>query len=150
MVVGGIFIVVNCDLEGNFDLVFLYELVYFGGLDLIYCWKENQWVFIGKLLWSKVNGSMDVILGMQCSFEYFFQWLDVEYFEVDSIVNVLFGIGGIFKIVNYGGNWIFEIGVIWCLLELEFNDIGFLVNIDEINYFFWGVCCWIKFNKVYC
>lgn len=148
-VVGGIFTAVNRDLEGNPDLAFLHESAYSGGLDLIHRWKENQWVFTGKLLWSKVNGSTDAILGTQRSFEHLFQRPDAEHLEVDSTANALLGTGGTFKIANYGGNWIFETGATWRSPELELNDIGFLVNTDEINYFFWGARRWTKPNKVY-
>lgn len=148
-VVGGIFTAVNRDLEGNPDLGFLHESAYSGGLDLIHRWKENQWIFTGKLLWSRVNGSTESILGTQRSFERLFQRPDAEHLEIDSTATSLMGSGGTFKIANYGGNWIFETGVTWRSPELELNDIGFLVNTDEINYFFWGAHRWTEPNDIY-
>lgn len=148
-VIGGIFTAVNRDLEGNPDLGFLHESAYSGGLDVIHRWKDNEWVFTGKLLWSRVNGSTESILGTQESFERLFQRPDAEHLEVDSTATSLLGSGGTFKIANYGGNWIFETGMTWRSPELELNDIGFLVNTDEINYFFWGARRWTEPNEVY-
>ncbi|MEL6832221.1 MAG: DUF5916 domain-containing protein [Bacteroidota bacterium] len=148
-VVGGIFTAVNRNLENNPDLAFLHESAYSGGLDIIHRWKENQWVFTGKLLWSKVNGSEEAIENTQRRFEHLFQRPDADHLEVDSTATSLLGSGGTFKIANYGGNWIFETGVTWRSPELELNDIGFMVNTDEVNYFFWGARRWTQPNNTF-
>lgn len=148
-VVGGILTAVNRDLNGNPDLAFLHESAYSGGLDVVHRWKDNQWVLTGKMLWSRVNGSTESIQSTQEAFEHLFQRPDAEHLEVDTTANSLMGTGGTFKIANYGGDWIFETGMTWRSPELELNDIGFLVNTDELNYFFWGARRWTKPNKTF-
>jgi hypothetical protein len=148
-VVGGILTAVNRKLAGEEELDFLHESAYSGGLDVVHRWKENSWVATGKLLFSQVNGSTEAILNTQTAFEHLFQRPDAEHLTLDSTATALLGTGGTLKIANYGGEWIFETGVTWRSPELELNDIGFMVNTDEINYFFWGARRWTEPTNVY-
>lgn len=143
-VIGGILTAVNRKLDNNPDLAFLHEDAYTGGLDIVHRWKDNNWVFTGKTLWSRVNGSTQAIQSTQKAFEHLFQRPDADHLEVDTTANSLMGTGGTFKIANYGGDWIFETGFTWRSPELEINDVGFMVNTDELNYFFWGARRWTK------
>lgn len=143
-VVGGILTAVNRDLAGNPELDFIHQSAYSGGLDVVHRWKNNSWIATGKLLYSSVNGSTEAITNTQRAFEHLFQRPDAEHLTLDSTATNLMGTGGTMKIANYGGDWIFETGVTWRSPGLELNDIGFMLNTDEVNYFLWGARRWTK------
>lgn len=148
-VIGGMLTAVNRDLKNDPDLDFLHESAYSGGLDVIHRWKDNSWQLTGKLLWSKVNGSQEAIFDTQTAFERLFQRPDAKHLKIDSTATSLVGTGGTFKIGKLGGQLVFETGLTWRSPELELNDIGFLVNTDEVNHFFWGAKRWTKPNDIY-
>ena len=127
---------VNRDLKDT-GLDYLHESAYSGGLDLIHWMKDRTYFISANSVFSKVNGSTEAITETQRSFEHYFQRPDASHLEVDTSATSLFGHGGTVKGGKLNGNWKFEKGITWRSPELELNDIGFMVNADEINYFFW-------------
>lgn len=135
-VLGGIFTAVNRDLTDT-NLGYLHESAYTGGLDLIHWMKDRTYFISANSVFSKVNGSTEAITETQTSFEHYFQRPDATHLSVDTSATSLLGHGGTIKGGKLNGNWKFEMGTTWRSPELELNDIGFMVNADEINYFFW-------------
>ncbi|MEM9820980.1 MAG: DUF5916 domain-containing protein [Bacteroidota bacterium] len=136
-ILGGIFTATNRKLDGT-GLNFLHKSAYTAGLDIVHKWDNQSWVLTGKGVVSNVNGSTEAITATQESFEHAFDRPDAEHLEVDTSLTSLTGHGATLKIGKFGGKWVFESGVTWRSPELELNDLGFMVNADEINHFFWS------------
>lgn len=135
-VVGGIFTATNRDLDGT-GLDYLHRSAYTGGLDVVHRWKDRTWFVAANGIFSNVTGNKAALLNTQTSFEHYFQRPDAEHLEVDSNATSLLGTGGMLKMGRLNKPWKFETGVTWRSPGLELNDIGFMTNADEINYFLW-------------
>lgn len=147
-VIGGILTSVQRNINDP-ALDFLHKSAYTGGLDILHNWKDKEWFFSAKTLFSRVNGSKEAILETQTAFEHLFQRKDAKHLEVDSSATSLLGTGGTMMLGKSSGEWIFQTGITWRSPQLELNDIGFLNNADEINYFFWGSRRWTEPKKVF-
>ena len=135
-VVGGILTAVNRQLDDE-GLQFLHESAYTGGLDFVHRWKDRTWFVAANGVFSRVNGSKEAILNTQTAFEHYYQRPDADHLEIDSSATSLVGTGGVVKFGRLNRPWKFETGVAWRSPGLELNDIGFMTNADEINYFLW-------------
>lgn len=142
-VIGGVLTSVRRDLDDP-ALSNLHRSAHSGGLDFVHRWKDRSWAVTGKLIFSEVAGSQAAITSTQTSFEHLFQRPDAEHLSVDTSATTLRGTGGTLMIGKYGGKWIFETGATWRSPGLELNDIGFMLNTDEVNYFFWGARRWTQ------
>lgn len=142
-VIGGVLTSVKRDLNDP-SLDFLHRSATTGGVDFIHRWNNRSWALTGKAIFSQVAGSREAILATQTAFEHFFQRPDARHLKVDSTANSLAGTGGSLMLAKYGGKWVFQGGVTWRSPQLELNDIGFMVNTDEINHFFWGARRWVE------
>ena len=140
--VGAIFTGVQRDLRDDPELDFLHREAYSGGLDFTHRWKDRAWYVAGNTVLSSVSGSKEAILETQTGFEHFFQRPDANHLAVDSSATRLNGSSGMLKVGNVGGNFIFETGATWRSPGFEINDIGFMRNADEINYFGWLARRW--------
>ena len=136
-VVGGILTATNRKIEGT-GLDDVVKSAYSGGVDFLHKWDNQRWQVSGKALFSNLNGSRESITNVQQNFEHYFQRPDADHLSVDTAATSLTGTGATVKIAKFGGRWKFETGLTYRSPELELNDIGFLVNSDEINHFFWG------------
>ena len=136
-VVGGILTATNRKIDGT-GLDDVVKSAYSGGIDFLHKWDNQRWQISGKALFSNLQGSTESITKVQESFEHYFQRPDADHLSVDTTATSLTGTGGTFKIAKFGGRWKFETGVTYRSPSLELNDIGFLVNSDEINHFLWG------------
>lgn len=142
-VLGGIFTATNRDLDGT-NLNYLHRSAYSGGIDFIHWWKKRTYFLSVNGIFSNVNGSREAITNTQTSFEHFFQRPGADHVAVDTNRTSLLGHGGTVKVGRLNQNWKFETGVSWRSPELELNDLGFMTNADEINYFLWTG---YRFNK---
>lgn len=142
-VLGGIFTATNRFLEDT-GIDDLHKSAYTGGVDILHRWKDRTYYIAASGIFSRVNGSQEAILQTQTAFEHYFQRPDADHLRVDSTATSLLGHGGTIKVGKGAGNWNFEGGVTWRSPELELNDIGFMLNADEINHFFWTG---YRFNK---
>ncbi|PPK87801.1 carbohydrate binding protein with CBM9 domain [Neolewinella xylanilytica] len=140
--VGAIMTGVQRSLGDDPELGFLHREAYSGGLDFTHRWKDRAWYVSGNTVLSSVRGSKEAILETQTGFEHFFQRPDATHLEVDSSATRLNGSSGMLKVGNLGGNFIFETGATWRSPGFEINDIGFMRNADEINYFGWMARRW--------
>ncbi|MBR9921204.1 MAG: carbohydrate binding family 9 domain-containing protein [Bacteroidetes bacterium] len=136
-VIGGIFTGVQRDIHTD-ELDFLHRQAYSGGIDFLHRWKDRAWVFNGRLVFSRVAGSVGAIQNTQNAFEHNFQRPDADHLNYDPEATALAGHGGNLSIAEYKGKWRFQTGVTWRSPGLELNDIGFQLNADEINHYTWG------------
>ncbi|MCB0707188.1 MAG: carbohydrate binding family 9 domain-containing protein [Saprospiraceae bacterium] len=136
-IIGGILTGVQRDIRTP-DLEFLHDQAYTGGVDVLHRWKDRAWVVNGRLVFSRVAGTVEAISNTQNAFEHNFQRPDADHLHFDSTATSLVGHGGNFSIAEYKGKWKFQTGVTWRSPGLELNDIGFQLNSDEINHYTWG------------
>jgi Domain of unknown function (DUF5916)/Carbohydrate family 9 binding domain-like len=140
-VIGGIFTAVNR--EHGLDNI-LHRSAYSGGIDFLHFWKDRTWYIRGNVVYSNVNGTKEVILKTQTSFEHLFQRPGAGEFSLDSNRTSLTGTGGTIRFGKTGGRagklgqvLKFETGITLRSPELELNDIGFMLTSNEINHFTW-------------
>lgn len=136
-VLGGIFTATNRDLDGTGLENSLHRSAFSGGIDFVHWWKKRTYFLSINGIFSNVNGSQAAITNTQRAFEHLFQRPGAKHVEVDSTATSLFGHGGTVKVGRLNSNWKFETGVTWRSPQLELNDLGFMTNADEINYFLW-------------
>ncbi|MGB3619282.1 MAG: DUF5916 domain-containing protein [Catalinimonas sp.] len=139
--VGGMFTAVNRDLRTD-ELDFLHRAAYAGGLDLLHRWDNRAWYVGANVVASQVRGSEEALLRTQTAFERLFQRPDADHLAVDSTRTQLSGTGGTVRVGEQEGKWVFETGATWRSPGLELNDVGFLLNSEEINYFGWAARRW--------
>ena len=142
-VLGGILTATNRNLNGT-DLNFLHENAYSGGLDLRHWWKDRTYFVQANMVFSQVSGSTEAITRTQNAFEHYFDRPDADHLSLDTTATSLMGTGGVLKVGRLNKAWMFETGATWRSPGLELNDIGFMNNADEINYFLWTGYRWTK------
>jgi len=145
---GGIFTATNRNLDGNFND--LRKAAYTGGIDFKHNWKNRDYFVQGNFVVSNVVGSKEAIELTQQSLTHLFQRVDAGHVSVDPNRTSLTGIGGKFEGGKAGGgNWRYNMGVIWRSPELELNDVGFLRRADEIRQFTEVQYLFLKPTKVF-
>lgn len=142
--IGVMLTTVHRDLEDNDALEFLHNSAYSGGVDLTHFWKNRSYRLRTNFVASQVRGSQQAITRTQRSFEHLFQRPDADHLEVDTSRTALQGTGATIAVGKVAGDWMFEGGGTYRSPGLELNDIGFLSNTDEINFFAWGARAWRK------
>lgn len=135
-IIGGVLTLVHRDIEDP-ELEFLHRSASSGGFDFIHRWRNRTWQVNARMVFSHVNGSTESIQRTQRSFEHGFTRPDAKHLTFDPDATSLTGQGGNVSLGRFGHNFMFQSGVTWRSPELELNDIGFLRNADEINYYHW-------------
>ncbi|MBT7815534.1 MAG: hydrolase [Polaribacter sp.] len=132
--IGGIFTATNRNLDGNFSE--LHKAAYSGGIDFRHTWRNRGYYIEGNAIMSHVLGSEEAIEKTQLSMARLFQRVDATHVELDPTRTSLTGSGGRIEVGKQGGgNWRYNMGVVWRSPELELNDVGFLRQTDEIIQF---------------
>lgn len=130
--VGGIFTATHRKLEPNLE--FLRKSAYSGGVDFKHNWKERNYYVLGNVVASHVTGSKEAIARTQTSLTHLFQRVDAGHVAVDPDRTSLSGTGGKLEMGKAGGgNWRYKAGANWKSPGLELNDVGFLLQADEIR-----------------
>ncbi|MEJ0057294.1 MAG: DUF5916 domain-containing protein [Bacteroidota bacterium] len=86
---------------------------------------------------SYIRGSNEAMIASQQSSERYFQRPDNGHAHVDSTARSLTGTGGKFVIGKKGGRLTFDVGTSWSSPQLELNDVGFLLQTDQIKQWSW-------------
>lgn len=141
-VLGGIFTAVNRENNLNGQL---HTGAYSGGLDFLHFWNNRTWYVRGNVVFSRVEGTKEVIANTQRAFEHLFQRTNAPEVGVDPNRTSLTGTGGTVRFGKIGGKsgklgqvFKFETGATYRSPELELNDIGFMLTANEINHFTWA------------
>jgi hypothetical protein len=138
---GGIVTAVNRDLEDE-HLDYLHKSAYTGGLDFSHKWKNKEWLFTIKGIFSHVKGDKEAILDTQESSLRYYQRPDADYLTLDPNRTSLTGHGGDIAFGKVGGGrWRFVTALTWRSPGLELNDVGYLRSADRI----WQVV-WIAYQ----
>ncbi|MDX1476387.1 MAG: DUF5916 domain-containing protein [Saprospiraceae bacterium] len=135
-IIGGIFTHVGRKIDDP-SLEFLHKSALSGGIDVIHRWKDKAWQFHARFVTSRVAGTAEAIRTTQTAFEHAFTRPGADHLDYDPTVTELIGHGGNISIGERKGEFNFQTGVTWRSPKLELNDIGFMRNSDEINYYYW-------------
>lgn len=119
------------------NLNFLHKNAYSGGIDLLHHIKERAYYVSFNSFFSHVRGSNEALLETQTASERFFQRPDNNHVTLDSTRTSLSGWGSTLKFGKSKGNIIGQTGITVRSPGLDLNDVGFLVNTDEINQWTW-------------
>lgn len=109
-----------------------------GGLNFEQNWKDRKYNFSAKVLASRVSGDTEAIYDLQTSSARYYQRPDVSKDRLDSTATSISGHGGNMSFsTNSNSGWNFATWVSWLSPGLEFNDIGYLRESDNINQVLW-------------
>ncbi|MBN2781364.1 MAG: carbohydrate binding family 9 domain-containing protein, partial [Candidatus Marinimicrobia bacterium] len=134
--VGGILTAVNRNLT-DAHLDFLHAGAYTGGFDLRHYGKDRVWQADLRAYGSYVHGSAEALSNTQLSPGHLFQRPDAPWVLYDSTRTSLWGHGGSLRIGKFSGSFQAAVKTQWKSPGLELNDIGFMLNTDEIDQNVW-------------
>ncbi len=135
--IGGIFTATNRFIKES-QLEFLPDASYTGGLNAIHFWKNKTYYLSGRAVFSSVFGSQQAINNLQTSAVRYYQRPDNKYVTYDPTRTNLNGYGGTIETGKTGtGNWQYMSYLTFRSPGLDFNDVGYLKQADEIQQLFW-------------
>ncbi len=136
-VVGGIFTATNRDINHE-NFITLPASAYTGGVNMIRYWKDKNYFFTFRGIFSSIYGSTEAITELQTSATHNFQRPDASHLKVDSARTGLSGHGGTLEFGKFGGGHLRMLSwITWSSPGLDFNDIGFMQQSDNIQQVFW-------------
>ena len=134
-VVGGIFTATNRDIN---NFITLPASAYSGGFNATHYWKDKNYQITFKGIFSSIYGSTESITELQTSSTHNFQRPDATNLEVDSSLTSLSGHGGTLEFAKFGGGHLRALSwVTWASPGLDFNDLGFMQQSDNIQQVVW-------------
>lgn len=135
--VGGIITATNRFFSESY-LDFLPKASYTGGIDGIHYWKNKTYYVSAKAVFSRVEGSKTAINYLQRASTRYFQRPDNTHVNYDPEKTTLEGLGGTLETGKAGrGNWQYLAYITFRTPGLDFNDVGFLKQSDDIQQLFW-------------
>jgi hypothetical protein len=146
-ILGGMFTATNRDIRDP-QLDFLHRAAYTGGLDFSHRWRNRDYHFSVKTVFSYVQGEPEAILKTQTSSLRYFQRPDADHVELDPDRTSLFGHGGTVEIGKFGGgHFRYSTGITWRSPGLALNDMGYLREADKMMQWVWvGYRVWKPFG----
>ena len=115
------------------------------GLDYTqYLGEKREWFIMGAATASSLSGSKSSIEKLQLSSVHFYQRPDADYLRVDPDRTRLNGFGGNIQAGKMGGKWNFMGFTYLKSPGLDLNDVGYLMNADQIVAGLWSA---YHFNK---
>ncbi|NVO19975.1 MAG: carbohydrate binding family 9 domain-containing protein [Bacteroidetes bacterium] len=120
------------------QLKFLPAAAYAGGFDFTHYWKNKTYYFSAKGVLSSVRGDSAAITRLQTSSAHYYQRPDMDYEHLDSNRKALSGQGGTLEIGKLGrGHWQYKGWLTWRSPGLDFNNLGYMQQVDEIQQLAW-------------
>ena len=136
-VVGGIFTSTNRNIN-NENFITLPASAYTGGVNMTRYWNNKNYFFTFRGIFSNIHGSTEAITELQTSATHNFQRPDASHFKVDSSRTSLSGHGGTFEFGKFGGGHFRVLSwITWSSPGLDFNDVGFMQQSDNIQQVAW-------------
>jgi len=136
-VVGGIFTSTNRDIDDQ-NFITLPKSAYTGGVNMTRYWNNKNYFFTVRGIFSSIYGSQEAITELQTSPTHNFQRPDATHMEVDSSRTSLSGHGGTFEFGKFGGGHFRVLSwITWSSPGLDFNDLGFMQQADNIQQVAW-------------
>jgi hypothetical protein len=132
-IIGGIFTATNRDINSE-NFITLPASAYTGGVNMTRYWKNKNYFFTFRGIFSNIHGSTDAITELQTSATHNFQRPDATHLKVDSSRTSLSGHGGTLEFGKFGGGHIRALSwITWSSPGLDFNDLGFMQQSDNIQ-----------------
>lgn len=136
-VVGGLFTSTHRDLN-SINFITLPSSAYTGGVNMTHYWKDKNYFFTFRGIYSNIHGSPEAITELQTSSTHNFQRPDASHLRVDSTLTRLSGHGGTLEFGKFGGGHLRMLSwITWTSPGLDFNDLGFMQQADNIQQVFW-------------
>jgi len=123
-------------LDGT-ELDYLHQSATSAGLDYTQYFKERNYSLNAALYLSNVQGTAEAISETQRSSARYYQRPDADYVEYDDTRTSLSGFGGKLQVGKIGGNWNYQFMSVFKSPGLEFNDMGYMRQADEILSVLW-------------
>jgi len=141
-VVGGLFTATNRDINHE-NFITLPASAYTGGINITKWWNDKNYFLTFRGIFSSIYGSKEAITDLQTSPAHNFQRPDAVHFGVDSSRTNLSGHGGTIEFGKFGGGHFRALSwVTWTSPGLDFNDLGFMQQADNIQQ-----VAWIGYNE---
>lgn len=125
------------DNRGN-SLELTHDNAQSGGFDIDHNFKDRKFGVTFKYMFSRVEGTPGAIYETQTASERFFQRTNNNHRNVDSTRTSLVGSASTFSFGKRSGNWRWALGSNYRSPQLELNDLGFLVQTDNVNNWGWS------------
>jgi hypothetical protein len=136
-VVGGLFTATNRSIDHD-NFITLPAAAYTGGVNMTHYWDNKNYFFTVKGIFSSIYGSKEAITDLQTSPTHNFQRPDATHLEVDSSITSLTGHGGTLEFGKFGGGHFRILSwITWSSPKLDFNDLGFMQQSDNIQQVAW-------------
>jgi hypothetical protein len=136
-VVGGLFTATNRSIDHD-NFITLPAAAYTGGVNMTHYWDNKNYFFTVKGIFSSIYGSKEAITDIQTSPTHNFQRPDATHLEVDSSITSLTGHGGTLEFGKFGGGHFRILSwITWSSPKLDFNDLGFMQQSDNIQQVAW-------------
>ncbi len=136
-VVGGLFTATNRDINSE-NFITLPKAAYTGGVNMTRYWNNKNYFFTFRGIFSSIYGSKESITELQTLSTHNFQRPDAGHVEVDSSRTSLSGHGGTLEFGKFGGGHLRMLSwITWSSPGLDFNDLGFMQQADNIQQVFW-------------
>lgn len=136
-VVGGIFTATNRDIN-NENFITLPASAYTGGINMTHYWNNKNYFLNLRGIFSSIYGSKESITELQTISTHNYQRPDATHLEVDSSRTSLSGHGGTLEIGKFGGGHFRMLSwITWSSPGLDFNDLGFMQQADNIQQVAW-------------
>ncbi len=136
-VVGGLLTATNRDINHE-NFITLPASAYTGGINMTRFWDNKNYFFTVRGIFSSIYGSKEAITDLQTTFTHNFQRPDATYLKVDSTRTSLSGQGGTLEFGKFGGGHFRMLSwITWSSPGLDFNDLGFMLQADNIQQVAW-------------
>jgi hypothetical protein len=136
-ILGGMFTSTTRSITEN-QLKYLPSSAYTGGIDYMHTWKNKTYYYAVRGLASRLAGDKEAITDIQESSVHYYQSPDKNYVKLDTSRTSLSGYAGTFEIGKNGnGHFNFMTWVTMRSPGVDFNDVGYMRNADEIQHVFW-------------
>jgi len=135
--VGGIFTATNRNLNSA-NFITLPASAYTGGANMTHYWHNKDFFFTVKGIFSTIHGSTEAITELQTNSTHNFQRPDATNLQVDSSATSLSGQGGTLEFGKFGGGHVRALAwITWASPGLDFNDLGYMQQADNIQQVIW-------------
>lgn len=137
LIVGGMVTAVNRKIdEEQFGV--LARSAYAGGLNFTRYWHDKSYYLTARAFFSHLQGSPQAMTRLQRSSARYYQRPDASHLQLDSTRTTLSGMGGSLNGGKISGHFNFMGFSSWSSPGIEFNDIGFKPNADQIMNGVWA------------
>ncbi len=136
-IVGGIFTATNRDINSQ-NFITLPSSAYTGGFNIKRYWDNKNYFVSVKGIFSSIHGSTESITELQTNPTHNFQRPDATHLQVDSTLTSMSGNGGTLEFGKFGGGHLRALTwITWSSPKLDFNDLGFMQQADNIQQVAW-------------